>query len=140
MLSANVEVYETIEPGQYPARFEAIEEKVSEKDGGTYWLWTFTAAVGGEKITVTGTSSAKLSNRTKSYKWVSALLGRKPEGTVNFAELVGKPCFLVLGLNEDESFNVVDSVLPRKVETEPPAIPISEALTVSRGSDDVPPF
>ena len=120
-----VTIYETVEPGEYPARFKSVEERVSEKNGRPFWRWEFDVDVGGEIHTTTGTSSTSFSPRSKSYEWVSAILKRKPAGgeSVEWADLAGMHCLLILGLSEDEEFNTVDKVLPARTASKSDAPP-----------------
>lgn len=116
-MQATVQSYKTIDPGQYDAAFKSVDERDGHNRDGqpsTYWLWTFDVDTDGQTVTTTGTSSAKLSTKTKAYAWVSALLRRRPnpDETINFDELVGLKCRLILGLDDKEEFNIIEKVLP----------------------------
>lgn len=117
-MKVQVESYQTVDPGQYDATFKAIESKQSSYDGEnrSYWLWTFEIDNDGEPVNQTGTSSTKFSSKSKAYAWASALLrrGPTPDETIDFDELVGLPCRLILDLDEKGEYNVIEKVLPAK--------------------------
>lgn len=94
-----------LEPGIYPARVTNLETKTT--DTGTFRIWSFD--VGGEKVT--SSSSMMFGPKSKTYKWVTALIGRSPVPGEKL-EVIGLPCQLHLIVDEDSGYNKVESVLP----------------------------
>jgi hypothetical protein len=98
--------------GVHPAAFASITEETN--DSGTYFLWTFNAAdpETGELVDMTGTTSPKITPRTKASKWLAGM-GVEIEvgGVVDFDALVGTPVQLVIIINE-AGYSRIDNVLP----------------------------
>ena len=91
--------------GIYPARVSNLETKTT--DSGTFRIWSFD--VGGEKVTAS--SSMMFGPKSKTYKWVSALIGRSPVPGEKL-DVIGLPCQLHIIVDEDSGYNKVEGVLP----------------------------
>jgi hypothetical protein len=156
MKATVTDIIPAVLPGVFPARLDTIEEKSNET--GKYWLWSFTLAVpalqigdmeqwapaegeGGSLIPVTGTTSPRITPRTKAAKWVEALGKVKVEvGTeIDLEALHGKHCQVVIIIAET-GYSRIDAVLPAP-EAAPPiptAAPVNVADEAARiFADDV---
>ena len=91
--------------GIYDAKVTNLEVKTT--DAGTFRIWSFD--VGGEKVTAS--SSMMFGPKSKTYKWVTALIGRTPVPGEKL-EVIGLPCQLHLIVDEDSGYNKVDTVSP----------------------------
>jgi hypothetical protein len=98
-----------VDEGIYPAVLTKIDLKSTE--AGEFRIWAFDVTADGKVEKVTAASSLMLGPKSKAYKWVSALLGRRPAPGEKL-ELVGLPCQLHLIVDEDTGYNKVESVLP----------------------------
>jgi len=117
-MKAQVEKYDTLPEGTYPATFAAIEPMSNES--GTFWKWGFDTTYEGEAHRITATSSPRLTRKTKAGEWVQTLIGRQldPGEDFDFDTIVGNPCQLVLIIHDADSgeYNRVDRVLAAKPE------------------------
>jgi hypothetical protein len=93
--------------GIYPAKLDTIEVRPGVKYEGDFRIWTFTLDNGSS---VSGTSSVATSSRSKSYEWIRALLGRKPEKGEKVT-LAGLPCQVRVE-HDDDGWPRVTDVLP----------------------------
>ncbi len=101
----------SVPEGTYPAVFSGLDEKTS-REGVPFWRWEFALRTAGGELTVSGASSTNTGPKAKSYKWLTSLLGRKPQpGEVLGTNLSGRPCLLVLAQDE-QGYNDVADVLP----------------------------
>jgi hypothetical protein len=128
-MKATVEdVVAAVKSGVYPGRFDAIEEKTNEQ--GKYWLWTFTLAVPEASIgdteqfsvdpdtttaliPITGTTSPRITPRTKAAKWIEALQHREVvvDDEIDFDALLGKVAQVVIEI-ADTGYSRIHSLLP----------------------------
>lgn len=99
-----------VEEGIYPATLTKLDLKTAE-NGDTFRIWSFDVTTGGETKKITAASSMMLGPKSKAYKWVSALMGRRPTPGEKI-EVVGRSCQLHLIVDEDTGYNKVESVLP----------------------------
>ena len=97
-----------LEEGIYPAKVAKLE--VKETEAGTFRVWTF--EVKGASQPVTATSSMMTGPKSKTYKWLSALIGRKPTPGEKGIQVVGQLCQLHISVDEDTGYNKVEAVLP----------------------------
>ena len=104
-MTLEVPEVKSLPAGIYPARVSNLETKTT--DAGTFRIWSFD--VGGEKVTAS--SSMMFGPKSKTYKWVTALIGRTPVPGEKL-EVIGLPCQLHLIVDEDSGYNKVDTVLP----------------------------
>jgi hypothetical protein len=96
--------------GIYPSRFAKISEE--SNDTGSYWLWTFVARNGDEDVEITGTTSPKVTPRTKASKWLLGLGVNVEVGSdIDFDAILDTVCTLVVVINE-AGYSRIDSVLP----------------------------
>jgi len=85
-----------IEDGMYEAKLVEIEE-TTLPEWGERWRWWFEVETEDEEtVKVAGLTSRKFSDRSKAYKWFSALTGREPEigEEVDLDEAVGNECLV----------------------------------------------
>ena len=78
-----------LDEGMYPV--ELVEIKDIETDYGGGWRWIFDVLEEEEETLVSGITSQRMSEKSKSYGWASALLGKKPEigDEIDLDELIG---------------------------------------------------
>jgi hypothetical protein len=107
------EVQETtpvLDAGIYQATFEDIEE--ASNDNGTYWLWKLQARDGDKDVEVSATTSPRITPKTKAAKFLAGLgVTVEPGVKVNFADLVGMPCMIVVSVNAD-GYSRIENILP----------------------------
>ncbi|NPA98182.1 MAG: hypothetical protein GXO43_02275 [Crenarchaeota archaeon] len=107
-----------IEEGVYPAWLKGVEEREIEVKGEKrkIFSWRFIVDVDGKKVELEGISSAKVTTKSKAYRWASAIMGRKPKvgEIIDFDELVGLPCTVIVEnkpvKNGDGEFSRVQDV------------------------------
>lgn len=104
-MTLEVPEVQALDPGIYPATVTNLEVKTT--DSGTFRIWSFD--VGGEKVTAS--SSMMFGPKSKTYKWVTALIGRTPVPGEKL-EVIGRVCQLHLIVDEDSGYNKVETVLP----------------------------
>ncbi len=101
----------SIKPGLYQAICTDTEEKANPKDPtNIFRVWHFQLTDGSLR-TVDGTSSLLTSGTSKGGKWSVALIGHQPVAGEEVAP-EGKPCTIVVGINEKTGYEKVDDVLP----------------------------
>ncbi len=113
-----------LEADTYEAVVTGLEERISQKTGGSYHWWEFTVEDGRTISALTGMSFGP---RAKAGQWAAALLGRTPELNES-VELVGLPCLIGVTVNE-EGFSEVSTLLGRKRKASPvkPSTPADKA-------------
>lgn len=109
-MTLEIPVTNAVDEGIYPAVVTKLDLKTIE-GGDTFRIWHFDVEVDGETKKITASSSLMLGPKSKAYKWISAILGRRPEPGEKI-EVVGYPCQLHLIVDEDTGYNKVESVLP----------------------------
>lgn len=104
--------------GIYPAEFVDISEEKSPNGSqfgsDSYWLWQFVVYHNGQEVPLSGTSSPKLTPKTKASKWLFGLLGRQLAvgEEVDFDLLKGKRCQILTTISEDGAYARIESILP----------------------------
>lgn len=78
-----------LDEGMYPV--ELAEIKDIETEYGDGWRWIFDVLEEEEETLVSGITSQRMSEKSKSYAWASALLGKKPDigDEIDIDELIG---------------------------------------------------
>lgn len=78
-----------LDEGMYPV--ELVEIKDIETGYGDGWRWIFDVLEEEEETLVSGITSQRMSEKSKSYGWAAALLGKKPEigDEIDLDELIG---------------------------------------------------
>ena len=125
-MTLEVPQVQALEPGIYAATVTNLETKTT--DAGTFRIWSFD--VGGEKVTAS--SSMMFGPKSKTYKWVTALIGRTPVPGEKL-EVIGRSCQLHLIVDEDSGYNKVETVLPASA-TAPR--PVAQAPAPRPATDD----
>lgn len=111
-MTLEVPEVQALDPGIYPANVTGLEVKTLD-DGTSFRIWSF--AIKDELGTkVTASSSMAFGSKSKTYKWVTALIGRTPIPGEKL-EVVGLSCQLHLIVDEDSGYNRVEAVLPSGV-------------------------
>jgi len=106
--------FSLIDEGEYEATFDSIDE--IETRFGKSWRWQFNVFKDKDIYTVSGITSAKLSIKSKAYRWLKNILGRelKVGEKIDFDELRGQGCRVIIENRQGrmgEISNVID-VLP----------------------------
>lgn len=110
-----------IEPGTYKAQLEKVE--TDEGNFGKYRKWFWIVEVDGKLESLSVLTSAHTGPNSKSYAWLTALLGRAPQAGETIEDPTGKTVLLAISKN-DKGFNKVDAVMPIVEPTEvSPGIP-----------------
>ena len=107
-----------IDPGTYRAQLEKVEPYTHPTYGdGRKWHWI--VDVEGEATPLSVITSGNTGPQSKSYQWLTALLGRSPQAGETIQDPTGKTVLLAIGKNE-KGFPKVDSVMslvePTQVE------------------------
>ena len=135
-MTLEVPIVKTKEPGIYPATVTGLETKTMD-DGTSFRIWSFVLQ-DGESTKVSASSSMAFGTKSKTYKWVTALIGRTPVPGERL-DVVGLPCQLHLIVDEDSGYNRVESVLPpasgAKAAPEP-AKPTADTSATATSPDD----
>lgn len=78
-----------LDEGMYPV--ELVEIVDIETDYGDGWRWIFDVLEEEEETLVSGITSQRMSEKSKSYGWAAALLGKKPDigDEIDLDELIG---------------------------------------------------
>lgn len=115
-----------VEDGTYPGNLIALEDKqVPDRDNPedtmTLRIWTFGLDAldsDGNPAEVEGISSTALGPRSKAYKWIAALLGRKLENGEQITRkmLLNQPCLVAVAANDNGYSKVTDVLPPQKVK------------------------
>lgn len=99
----------TIEPGTYKAQLERVD--TDEGSFGTYRKWYWLVEADGKLESLSALTSAHTGPRSRSYQWLTALLGRAPQAGEKLEDPTGKTVLVTVGKN-DKGFNTVEAVLP----------------------------
>jgi hypothetical protein len=113
------DVVPVLPAGIHDAIFKSITAE--HNDNGDFYLWVFSAQDGdGNFVDITGTTSPKITPRTKSAKWLAGLgVGDIKIGqSVDFDELVDMPVQLVIVIN-DAGYSRIENVLPYPTAVKP---------------------
>jgi hypothetical protein len=108
-MTLEVPVVQALDPGIYPAHVTGLETKTLD-DGTTFRIWSFVIN-DGENTKVSASSSMAFGTKSKTFKWVTSLIGRTPVPGEKL-DVIGLPCQLHLIVDEDSGYNRVEAVLP----------------------------
>lgn len=97
--------------GTYPAILESVIEEPSGKFGPQR-KWTFLVEHDGEVTAHTELSSMNTSPKTKSYAWLTGLLGKAPQIGERFEDPTGTRVLLRIEKNPETGYMKVKEVLP----------------------------
>ena len=104
--------------GQYVASLLSVEVKEGGSFSGQFRVWNFLADVNGEGLPVQGTSSISNGNRTKTYEWLTALMGKEP-AIGETIDPIGRKCLVTVTqkdgyprVSKVERFNEPESIIP----------------------------
>jgi len=114
-MTFDVPEIEAIDQGIYNATLRKVSLKKIESGqyaGNTIRIWTFDVDVNGVPQEVTSSSSLNTGPRSKSYAWLSALLGRAPVPGEKGLDPTGRPCRVHLIIDDESGYNKVVTVLP----------------------------
>jgi hypothetical protein len=132
-MDVTIKAPDTAPAGTYPAAFEALEERTS-REGVPFWRWSFTVRTPDGSRSISGASSTNTGPKSKSYRWFTALLGRRPAPNETLgANLAGRVCLVVLADGEDGYTDLVD-ILPAFPGAERPTL----GLTAPASADEPP--
>jgi hypothetical protein len=99
----------SIPDGTYTASLEKVEE--GESQYGPYRRWHWLIEAEGTLQTVTSVSSVHTGPQSKTYQWLTALIGTTPKSGETIEDPIGKRVILQLVKNE-KGFPTVVSVAP----------------------------
>jgi len=119
---------EDIPEGLYPGILDTIEVRPGVQFEGDFRIWTVKLDNGS---TVSGTSSTATGSRSKSYRWIKALLGTTPTAGKS-VKLSGLPCTARVE-HDAEGWPRLTDILPPSQSSAPPASDPSQA-----GGDTLP--
>lgn len=122
-----------IPDGEYQGKLDTIEVRPGVKFEGDFRVWTFTLDNGSQ---ISGTSSMGSGPKTKAYRWIRALLGRKPEQGER-VRLAGRPCTVVVEAN-DAGWPAVSDILPAKATQSPDGTAAGPLPAAAAVPDDLP--
>jgi hypothetical protein len=103
-----------IPPGTYKGTLESvtIEQATVGFNGqppDKYRLWSFLIDVDGTLVPISATSSMGTSPKTKSYAWLTALLGTAPQSGETIEDPIGKMVLITVSKG-DNGFPKVQSL------------------------------
>lgn len=124
-----------LDPGIYPATVTGLDIKTLD-DGTQFRIWSFIIK-DGEGTKVTASSSMAFGQKSKTYKWVTALIGRTPVPGEKL-DVIGLPCQLHLIVDDDSGYNRVESVLPSGGPARPASSTTPSVPSPSKGDPNDP--
>jgi hypothetical protein len=98
-----------VEDGSYTASLESVIEDSGQF--GKFRKWTFLVEAAGEILPLTALTSANTGPQSKSYQWLTALLGSAPKAGTVVESPNGKRCIVTVSHNE-KGFPKIDAVGP----------------------------
>jgi hypothetical protein len=122
---------------QYEARHVRIDTKENKETGEEFNIWVFDADSDGTTVELTQSSSMNTGPKSKAGKWAAALLGRAPtddEIDNDLAVLAGLHCRLIVGIDPDSHYNVIEAVLPPRTPR-----PVAQAAPAPEAPPSPPP-
>lgn len=137
-----------IEPGTYHARIVGVKPVTISSEYGENrpmlrWEFEIPTSDPNQVIPVDGLSSqmASLSARSKTGRWLSALLGPiRTDQTIEEAELIGKTCQIVCEINANGFLTVRDVIAPpRQIPPAAAAGPAPQPVAPQNGAATTPP-
>lgn len=99
-----------IEPGNYTAMLERVEVDPGGSFG-SFRKWHWIVDVNGEATPMTALTSENTGPQSKSYQWLTALLGRTPQAGEKIEDPTGKRVVLTIEKNA-KGFPTVVLVAP----------------------------
>ena len=102
-----------IAPGIYQGMLEKVEVLPSPdpRYPGDFRKWHFLLNVGTELLPITATSSLNTGTRSKSYIWLSAILGRALRAGEHIDDPVGKRVMITVADNE-KGYSTIMALAP----------------------------
>jgi hypothetical protein len=102
-----------IADGTYPAVLESVTTEPSKTPTipGDVRRWTFLIEHDGKVEPMDALSSTGTGPKTKSYAWLTALIGREPKAGETIEDPTGARCLLQITHNE-KGFPKVSNVMP----------------------------
>jgi len=99
-----------VEPGTYKASLEKVEVLPSANPNypGDFRKWHFLVDVRGSLTAITATSSMNNGPKTKTYKWLKALLRRELRSGERIESPVGQQVLVVIENNEKGYPSIVE--------------------------------
>lgn len=103
-----------LEEGTYEAKLNRVELITTEYGKSLRWIFDVYADEDGEDtVEVSGVSSIKFTDKSKAYRWFTALGGKVRDGKVYIEDVIGNECLVEIknrkGKDGDAVFsNVVD--------------------------------
>ena len=96
--------------GTYTATLESVSEKPGGVNGAPFRIWSFLADVEGQVLPVEGVSSTNNGTRTKTYEWLTAIIGREPSVGETVEDPIGQKCRVTV--IQKDGYPRVDGVFP----------------------------
>jgi hypothetical protein len=107
----------TLEPGTYPAvvaGWRGIDYTTPEGEDRPLIAWAFVVEADGGPVEVEGiTSRAAAGARHKASQWMAALGLREP-GDYRAADVIGRPCTVIVEADKDGNAKVTGCIAPMK--------------------------
>lgn len=88
-------------------------DKPGEKDKVIFWEFTITSNAGKEMV-LEGMTAAYIGPRNNLRKWIKALTGADPSGSIDLESFIGHPCTINVEdrTKDKEEYSIVESILP----------------------------
>lgn len=99
-----------IEPGTYKAQLTRVESGIPTSFGNAR-KWYFLADVNGEGEELTALTSENTGPQSKSYQWLTVLLGRAPSAGETIQDPTGKTVMVQVEKN-DKGFPKIVALIP----------------------------
>lgn len=116
----------SVAPGVYQAVCTSVEKRAAKDGSGDFRVWEFTLRDGTGR-TVSASSSMSTTPKSKAGKWLTTLIGHAP-AVGETVEPVGKPCTIVVELNEDGYERIAAVSAPSEAAPASPVKPMHEGM------------
>lgn len=123
-----------VKPGAYQAVCTQCDKKPAKDGSGDFRVWEFTLRDGTGR-TVNASSSLSTTQKSKGGKWLAALLGHAPQ-VGETVEPVGKPCTIIVELNDDGYERVAMVTAPGDAPAQSPVKPMYEGMEQDEASPE----
>jgi len=100
---------QVIDPGTYKAQLTRVEENQGQY--GMYRKWHFLVDVNGTGEELSVITSGNTGPQSKSFAWLTALLGRVPQAGERIEDPTGKTVLVSVVTNK-KGFSTIDSLMP----------------------------
>lgn len=107
-----------LEEGTYEAKLDRVELITTEYGKSLRWIFdVYVDEDDVEAVEVSGMSSIKFTDKSKAYKWFSALGGKVKDGKIRLDDIIGNECLVEIKHRKGKDG---ETVFPNVVDVKPP--------------------